>query len=234
MTEVRKNVSRMSQDNARKWENIRRLRYGALIRLFRARYGNELPNDEAGVEDLWLLLQNVSLALSGAEKKMRCAIEIWAPWLPEDEAEARVELLKKLTIYERTPTARELGDRLNVTSTVRERLKLWPFLPVDMTDEQLAEQRKAKDRQRKAARRRQLGVKPRSASLLKLKPWEAEGISRPTWYRRREKVMSATIVSELRTELSQPLSVESQRKSLRQKCEREIPRKVWSQSGGEE
>ena len=41
--------------DAAKWELIRRLRYGALLRLFRHRWGNELPDDDAGRDDLWLL-----------------------------------------------------------------------------------------------------------------------------------------------------------------------------------
>jgi hypothetical protein len=65
----------------RKWETIRRLRYGCLIRLFRHRYGHQLPDDDAGIADLWLLLQNVSLAISEREKKMRHVIAVWAPWL---------------------------------------------------------------------------------------------------------------------------------------------------------
>jgi hypothetical protein len=44
---------------------------------------------------------------------------------------------------------------------------------------------------RKVEKRRSLGIIPRSeyeaGSLAKVKPWEAEGISRPTWYRRQAR-----------------------------------------------
>jgi len=112
-----------------RWERVRRFRYGCLIRLFRHRYGCQLPDDDAGREDLWLLLQNVSLASAGSEKKVRAAIEIWAPWLSEEEARERIEFLGVLTIYERSPTARELGERLGVTNAEREALKLCSLSP---------------------------------------------------------------------------------------------------------
>ena len=115
----------------RKWETIRRLRYGCLIRLFRHRYGHQLPDDDAGIADLWLLLQNVSLAIGEPEKKMRHVIAVWAPWLSEEAAQERIEFLGLLTIYERTPTARDLGERLRVTNAERELLKLWQFKPID-------------------------------------------------------------------------------------------------------
>ena len=60
--------------------------------------------------------------------------------------------------------------------------------PVDMTKAELAERKKAKKRDRDRERRRKAGAVPRAVyeatSKTKLKPWEAEGISRRTWYRR--------------------------------------------------
>ena len=178
-------IAKRMPEQTGKWEKVRRPRHGCLIRLFRHRYGHELPDDDAGIEDLWLLLQNVSLAVSGAEKKIRNAIETWAPWLSESDAQARIELLNVLTIYERTPTAAELGERLRVTSAERELLKLWQFKPIDMTDEQLAAHRKRKNNERRKAKRRNRAQYLASCLTAK-KPWEAEGISRRTWERRRD------------------------------------------------
>ena len=39
-------------DDADKWELIRRLRYGALLKLLRHRWGHVLPDDDAGRDDL--------------------------------------------------------------------------------------------------------------------------------------------------------------------------------------
>src|SRR6185312_4190980 len=137
------------------WEKLRRVRYGDLLRLFRHRWGRTLPDGDDGArEDFFELMQLISLAPAGSEEKMANAIEIWAPWMPEREAEKYIEHLNSVPQYQRTRTARELGKMLNLTNADREKYGLWSILPIDMTDEQLAEQRKAKDRQRKAMGRR--------------------------------------------------------------------------------
>jgi hypothetical protein len=179
-----------AEGDTAKWELIRRLRYGALLRLFRHRWGNELPDDDAGRDDLWLLVTNVSLAAAEPEKKMRHVIEMWAPWMPAEERNAYVKHVWGLDIYERTLTARELGKRLGLTNAEREALKLWQFLPIDKTDVELAEQAKVRERDRRARRRRERGVRTREVYLAELasrpKPWITEGISRRTWERRRK------------------------------------------------
>jgi hypothetical protein len=159
-----------------KWEKLRRVRYGDLLRLFRHRWGRTLPDGDDGArEDFFELMQLISLAPAGSEEKMANAIEIWAPWMPEWEAEKYIEHLNSVPQYQRTRTAKELGKMLNLTNADREKYGLWSILPVDMTDEQLAEQRKAKDRQRKAKRRQQRGIRTRVEYLAELatrpKPW---------------------------------------------------------------
>jgi hypothetical protein len=174
-----------------KFERLRCLRYGAMIRLFRHRYGTKLPNDDAGKEDIWVLVQNVSTAINEPEKKMRHAIELWAPWMPQDQAEAMMAFAMRLPRFERCPTSEELGERLCVTNDVRNKLKLWPFKPTDISDEELAAQRKARTAERRRERARLRGVVSRAeylVSVRKPKLWEAEGISRRTWYRRRKSV----------------------------------------------
>jgi len=160
--------------------------------LFRDRWGYVLPDDDAGRGDLFELIMNISLAPAAVDKKMRCAIETWAPWIKTDEAQAMVDHINRLDIYERTPTARELGSRLRLTNAVRERLKLWPIAPFDRTDEDLVEQRKVRERNRRARKRREQGVRTRAAYLDSLsgrRPWEAEGVSRSTWYGRRKRAL---------------------------------------------
>jgi hypothetical protein len=52
----------------------------------------------------------------------------------------------------------------------------------------------------KARRRRELGMVPRqeyeAGSISRLEPWEAEGVSRRTWYRRRGTSLSRCMVGE--------------------------------------
>ena len=185
------------REQSRKWETIRRLRYGALIKLFRDRWGHVLPDDDAGRGDLWLLLQNVSLAPADPDKKMRHVIELWSPWLPEDEAKERIEFLKLLTTYERAPTARDLGERLRLTNAERQRLKLWPFKPIDATDEELATQCRARRNERRRAKRGRPRAEYLASCLSFTKPWVAEGVSRRTWFRRRGTSPVTTIVTKV-------------------------------------
>ncbi|WP_434011885.1 hypothetical protein [Methyloceanibacter sp.] len=198
-----------------KWETVRCLRYGALRKLFHDRWGFVLPDDDAGRDDLWILVTNVSLAAAEPQKKMRHVIELWAPWMSAEEREAYVRHVWGLDIYERTSTGREIGQRLGLTNADRERLKLWPFKPIDATDEEIAERRKTRKRERLAQKRREKGIRTRADYLADLaskpKPWEAEGVSRSSWYRMRDKVcrqlrrgVSPTIVIKEGTHLVPP------------------------------
>jgi hypothetical protein len=90
---------------AGKWEVVRRLRYGALLKLFRHRYGHQFPDDD----DLFVLLCVVSLAPSATDKKITHTIEMWAPWMSAWEAAKYVEHIGRLNIYERMPAARYLA-----------------------------------------------------------------------------------------------------------------------------
>jgi hypothetical protein len=173
-----------------KWETLRRLRCGQMQKLFRDRYRYELPNDADGRAALVELCMNLSLARS-ASNRVTNAIEIWAPWMQPDEATELVSHLNRLDLYERTPTAAEIGKRLKVTNDERERLRLWQIAPTDMNPEELAEQRKTRERERRARKRREKGVRTKAQYLAELaarpKPWEAEGCSQRTLQRRRAK-----------------------------------------------
>ncbi|MFZ2075737.1 MAG: hypothetical protein WAV38_03605 [Xanthobacteraceae bacterium] len=171
-----------------KTEIIRRLRLGNLRTLLRARCGPTLPDDDAGREYLWELLLCISLgAEPEPEHKMANTVETFAEWMGATEARQLIEQIARMPIHLRKRTARQLGDRLRVSNRERERLKLWTIAPFDMTDKQLKEQRKAKDRARKRRLSRAVGRKPQERSLSRQKPWESAGVSRRTWFRKRAK-----------------------------------------------
>lgn len=167
-------------------EIMRRLRLGDLRKLLRSRYGPTLPPDDAGREDLHELLLPVSLGPEAVALKMANAVKVWAPWMDHTEAEQLIDRINRMPTRERKPTARQIGKRQQVTNEQRERWKLWTIAPCNMTDVQMQEQRKAKKRDRDRQRRHR---QPRQIYLAnakaRTKPWEAEGISRRTWYRRR-------------------------------------------------
>ena len=166
-------------------EIIRRQRLGDLRRLLRHRYGPVLPDDDAGSEDLMDSLKPISLGPRPITR-MRHEIELIAPWAGTDSI---IDQVSRLPTYERKPKAKPLGQQMQVTNAEREALRLWTIAPADKTDEEMATHRKAKERARQARRRRERGAKPRAAylaaSLSRAKPWEAEGISRRTYYRRK-------------------------------------------------
>jgi len=206
-----------------KWETIRRLRYGALIKLFNKRYGPHgyvFPDDHAGRDDLWLLLSNTSLAANEPKKKMRHVIQLWAPWISAEEAERYIEHVYGLDWYERTETAEAIGRRLGLTNAERQALKLWPFKPIDATDDEIEAERKARRQASKLAKRRAKGIKPRTPSN---KPWIAMGISRATYYRQRETPVVPTIVTKVEPELSHTLKAESQRSGYQRRVGMEKP-----------
>jgi hypothetical protein len=93
-------------------------------------------------------------------------------------------------------TAVQVGRYLGVTDEIRQRLRLWTIHPVDITARELKARCKRKARAREQQRRRKQGAIPRAEyeakSLSKTKPWEDEGISRRTWYRRQQSVTSVT------------------------------------------
>jgi hypothetical protein len=165
-----------------KREMRRRVRLGDLRRLLRARCGPILPDDDAGREYLHELLLPISVG-PYANIKMANAIEIWAPWMPQEEAQS---LIDRTLISQRMPTARQLGERMGLTNAERERLRLKTIAACDLTLEQALQWRKAKRRARMRRLRRLRGAMPQATSTNRLRPWEREGISRATWYRRRE------------------------------------------------
>jgi hypothetical protein len=169
-----------------KSDKIRGVRIGDLKNVLRDRYGHTVPDDDAGREDLFELLLPISLGREPS-RKMKNITETWAKWMAADEAAQLIDQINRMPRHERRVKARALGERMRISNEQRERLKLKTIKPFDMTDEQLTEQRKAKDRARKERQRRAAGINPRARSISAEKPWETDGISRAKWYRRRKK-----------------------------------------------
>ncbi len=179
-------------------ETIRRLRLGNIKTLLRSRCGYELPDDDAGREYLRELLLPISLGPE-ADLKMANIAEIWAPWMDAKERFDLVAEIERTPPYLRKVTGKALGERLRVTSAERIALRLWTIAACDATDEQRDERHKAANRGRQQRRRRRLGMKPRTKPA---KPWQAEGISRAKYYRRRETRTSQRETPVSRTKAS--------------------------------
>ena len=178
---------------------IRRLRLGDLRKLSRHRCGSELPDDDAGRDYLRELLLPISIGpyegvrrpgkieLWGPTDRMRQEIKRWARWMAEDEAQALIDEINQMPMWQRKPKARTLGERLNLFYGEREELQLRTILPADVSDEGMALLRKRKKRQRDKLRRLKKGQQSRADYLAKHKtskerPWLVMGIKRSTWY----------------------------------------------------
>src|SRR6516165_7407962 len=139
---------------------LRRLRLGNLRKLSRHRCGPILPDDDAGREYLRELLLVISVG-PNADVRMPKAIEVWAPWIGQQEAIELIDDINRTPIWQRKPDGKVLGERLRVINAHRERLKLWTIAACDMTQEEVQEWRKAKHKEPQVtatARRQVTGV----------------------------------------------------------------------------
>jgi hypothetical protein len=154
---------------------------------FAYRYDDTLPDDDAGRDDLAVLVNylvqvNRHDPIGAAAREARA----WAPWLTEADARRMAE---HAIMHPRKYMADTLAEKLGVTEALRAHLG---FTTIGASDLTRAERNKARRKRKTDAerdRRRRNGAVPRAQyranSLSRSKPWEAEGISRRTWERRR-------------------------------------------------
>ncbi len=154
------------------------VRIGDLFKLYRDRYGGgPFPDDDAGREDLRILLDHYSVS---NPLRMHRIVGAWAPWLVGPERDALVDDTMRFPRFWKT---QELGNVLNLTEADRVRLKINTIGAIDMTPEERKQKRKLRDRDRKRSARRANGLTSRDQYLAtnsksRRKPWEAAGVSR--------------------------------------------------------
>lgn len=92
-------------------------------------------------------------------------------------------------IYRSNSTA--IGEEIELTFEERVTLRITSLRPSDVPWRRCRRrykiERNRRKRERAAAERRRRGAIPHSQSLAQTKPWEAEGVSRATWFRRQKK-----------------------------------------------
>ncbi|MDB5937583.1 MAG: hypothetical protein JWQ01_4927 [Massilia sp.] len=168
------------------------LRLNDLAKLFRSRYGTTLPDDDAGRDDLMVAVHHLA-SLAHPRGHMTRWLEVWAPWLTIVEQKA---IMAEAIANPQRWTADGLAWRLRLTKEQRTMLGITTIGAIDESKAMRAKRRKQLDRQRKENARRAQGIKPRATyehqSLSKAKPWEVEGISRASWYRRRKQAAETT------------------------------------------
>jgi hypothetical protein len=173
-----------SRDGAR-INRVAKLRIADIEWVLRHRYGPVLPDDDAGREDLVILLNHVAQNRDDPHTKMIHTARVWAPWMAPTEAE---ELVNQIILARpRRYRATTLGRLLNLTKQEHELGNLQTIRPVGVTDADMKEKERDRERERKRSKRRSEGVVPREEYLAQAKsrtePWMPLGISKSTYYR---------------------------------------------------
>lgn len=170
-----------------KVHKIPRIRLRELERIFNKRCGPTLPDDDSGREYLVLALDHIVRF----DNPVKCATA-WAgaraPWMPEEELRILIEHAMEQPKYWR---AGELGRNLRLTEAERRSLRITTIRPYNVDKAGLVRKARSRKRAYDTARRRDAGAVSRAEyealSMSRAKPWEAEGISRRTWYSRRKQ-----------------------------------------------
>lgn len=161
------------------------LRMSDLATLYRSRWGTTLPDDDSGRDDLKVAINHLA-CLAHPRGHIANWIEVWAPWLTSAE---QAEIVQPILANPRRWKADALAWAMHLTMEERTVLGITTIGAIDLNKGARTKRRKQRDRERKAKQRRSKGMKPRKVyeqqALTNAKPWEAEGISRRTWYRRR-------------------------------------------------
>lgn len=164
------------------------LRVAELTRLFTSRYGNTLPDDDAGRDDAWVMLHHLALISGDPRARILPWLARWAPWMSPSEIEALIADVLAKPIKWRAPT---LGKKMRLTAVERQTLRITTFRAFDMTKAQNDAAVKKRKRAAERLKRRLAGAKPRADyeanAIGHGKPWIAEGISMATWYRRQKQ-----------------------------------------------
>jgi hypothetical protein len=168
-------------------------RINDLNRLNAHRYGGDratyvFPDDDAGREDLDILIKHYAEYHPASPARI---IKIRAPWMSEEESARAIYMAFAYPRRWRSPT---LGKLLNYSKEEWRILKLRTITPVGLSKE---DRKRISARDRMERRRRRKGSKPRALyeakSLSRQKPWEKEGISRASWYRRHRETETSAL-----------------------------------------
>jgi hypothetical protein len=159
------------------------IRCAELRRLLLHRYGPELPDDDAGRDDFYILACHLTFR-PDAERNITVQAGLWCPWMRADEVAA---LVTKVIARPLRWSADKLGARLGLTEAERCHFGITTIGAVGVSKEMRLRRRLVRKQLRKKLMRRACGVKSRAeyeaGSTSRNKPWEALGMSRRSWYR---------------------------------------------------
>jgi hypothetical protein len=163
---------------------IAALRLRELNILARHRWHHQLPDDDVGRVFVRVVANHqASLAGDPGERIFRW-VELWAPWLDEDELDEIVQLATLSTTHY---TADSVANAIGLDYATRKLLRIRTIGATDFPKAARLARRREKHAERVARHRRAAGAKARDGSISAARPWETIGISRATFYRNRER-----------------------------------------------
>jgi hypothetical protein len=162
-----------------------------LVHFFSFTYGPVLPDDDAGRDDLFILAHHVAKLNGDPARNVSAHARQRCPWMGDDELAA---LLRCVLAKPIKWTADTLGRRLGLLDGVRTLLGITTIGAIDVPK---AERERRRREQWNAKRRKQTRDEYEAKSLSKTKPWETEGVSRPTWYRRQKAARQVRVSKDL-------------------------------------
>ena len=155
--------------------------------------------------NLYALAWGFALRIWGPTDRMRHEIELWAPWMSEDDTEERLIEINLTPVWQRKPTKGTLGERLQLTYAERARLDLRTIGPCDMSEGAMALIRKQNRRKRERLRRQKRGARSQANSISRTKPWIAAGFNtRRTWERKGKPLVATSCSINLSTTEHEP------------------------------
>lgn len=162
-------------------------RMAELYRVFNWLYGAApLPDDDDGRDSLKLAFQIISTT-NDAPRRMVNIAHTWAPWLPGLELE---HLVDDVAAHPRRFKADTVAARLGITAEIRARLDLRTIGAIDKPAAVRAAERQEQQRLAKEQKRRANSIPTIAEARAKRtgkQPWRKAGMSRATWYRRRQQ-----------------------------------------------
>ena len=118
------------------------LRLHDLARLFRARYGIELPNDDAGRDDMMVAVNHLA-SLAHPKKRINDWLDLWCPWLSRSES---ATIIAKAIVHQQHWTADQLAWRFNLLDEDRTYLGITTIGAVDCNKQQRIKRRKERQK----------------------------------------------------------------------------------------
>lgn len=177
---------RREPDGSPRRVSISALRASQLNRFLLDRYGQVLPDDDAGRDDARLMAHHLAHRINPSAR-IASWLSLRAPWMDDAEAQELITTVLAKPLRWRADT---LAARLGLTEADRRRLRITTIGAIDMDKDQRKAARRERSRLARQADRRAAGVKPRNVYLAeqrakrdKPRQWTLLGMSRAAWYR---------------------------------------------------